>query len=1279
MIFHPPVGSSISTFDSLTHSSLNQSFELGLIQPAHALDTGLQKYVDWEPLGFGNYSAYKARNGLTSKFVELHLISWLQDRPRVIESLETQTQLIRSVGKRFSRPIVECVAGLSSKDPSQADSNREVPRIILEFSDTTSLDAFLLEASSLSKLQLAADLVTRIHCACSVGLYHGMLSDQTVRIIKNQHPECSIDYLERFYSSSDRFDSSPGDLYENDLRATVAILNTIILSVIEDENAYESISPRKLAIFKHFHGSASENLSIDDLFEKWLSLLREYAPVEKKQSIQSDSNDIDLNKATLETIPVFKNIDLSNGRADSQHQTDRTFEVNVSSIDKNLLQNDAEDEGTQELLCETNTAPAHRHEFLSLGDELGRFRLDGILGRGGMGIVYRGTDKTNGKQVAVKVLQFNGSDIAHAIRRFTKEARILASVQNEFVTELYDVGEDRGHHYLAMEFVDGTNLKDWMKSHTPVSERDSIKIVADIARALVNAHSLDIIHRDIKPENVLLSRKEHLTGEQAASENSIEQLSVKITDFGIARHVVQSTSMEVTRAGAMLGTPMYMAPEQCKGNAEVGPAADIYSLGITLYELLCGQPPFRSDDPMKLAAMQCFDPIPNLQKRNRQVSDRVANIVAKMLSKNPSDRYADAAQLLQELDRYLDGVPSDFDAHPRAPEFDRRKLWERKFEWELKSSPSQLWPYVTNTDRLNRASGLPPVAYTIEKDPIKGLRKFGSFRLGGIKIVWEEHPFEWIEGTRMGVLREFSSGPFKWFMSTVELQAKPNGRTQLIHTVKIEPRNTLGRIVSTVEAGWKGGRALDRVYKRIDTYLQSKRLNNSGKEPEVADAFEESAKLPNAKLRRLEQRMDMMIAKGIAVETAHKICDYLKTASTQALSKIRPANLGEALHLPVDEAIDACLVAASCGLLKLQWDILCPTCRVPATTESLLSNIGQHAECEACDIEFQSNVGNAIELVFCVHPEVREADTAKYCVGGPGHSPHVVSQIRIAPNERIELVIPAAVGDYVVRGTQLANQQVFRVSSKAAPSQLNLNLNTLGNSHHIPVLHAGQLSLIFTNDFETNQIVRVERTVDRTGVVTATTASTIARFRELFPEQTFCKDLPVAAEELSLFACELNNVDEVYGELGDNFAYECIHRCIGEIEEEVSRFRGAVVKTVGEGLLASFNDRTAAVEAAIGIRKLCSSKTDFSKFTMGIGIHRGRTLISTQNGRLDYFGTNARLVTNLAKKAGNSILLTNSIFSDSLTQEFIQSANLLTNISTVDLPGSTQLLIQQIF
>jgi serine/threonine protein kinase/class 3 adenylate cyclase len=1227
-----------------------------VLAPAEPRGFGRRReYCNWVPLPDKQGTAFAAEDSTTNEQVEIRFLPHLNGDEALKSELKRLVQQIQGSGEEIARPIIE----------DRTDD--AVPQLVLKRCAGVPLTEYLTAATATEHLQIAADIAFKLDKAHGRGLYHGCLLSSSILVMAGNGLCCSIDFAERFYREQSIQQVAPEQHYHQDAIRCVEVINEIAASLLGNSNAINEIAPRKLAVIKRLHRETAVAENGDKSLEMWIDALREWCPALQATPVR-DFLDHNAGSGTRE-VPSIHHYTPPQNLA-----SDRTGEVSVlMPPSSNAFAKPIKDEGTDEVAFEYDAKAGLARRAVSVGESLGRFRLDSILGRGGMGIVFRGTDSSTGGEVAVKVLQCNGSDIEHAVRRFNKEARILANVQNEFVTALLDVGHDRGHHYIAMEYVDGTNLKDWMQDKLPLPENDALQLTADIAKALIQAHSKQIIHRDIKPENILLARSKDPKQELPPRLQPLEQLGVKLTDFGIARHINQSSSMEVTRAGAMLGTPLYMSPEQCKGNNAVGPAADIYALGITLYEMLSGEPPFQSDDAMKLAAMQCFDPLPDLQRRNRAVSDRVAGIVNKMLAKTAEDRYADASQLYSDLERCLSGATTDFEAHPNLPAFDANRIWERVFSWELQSTPNQLWPFVSDTDRLNRAAGLPSVTYRNEKDPVRGLRKFGSFKLGGIKIAWEEHPFEWIEGKRMGVLREFSSGPFKWFMNTVELVPLASGGTRLVHTVKIEPRNTLGRIVSTIEAGWKGGKALDRIYHRIDSYLQTK-----GSEEALVDAFEESSKLPLTKSSRVEQRLDAMVQGGVSIDIAQKICDFVKSASPQAIAKIRPLSLAHQWSVEPMEMLDACLVAARCGLLRLQWDILCPTCRVAASSEPILSKISQHTECEACDVEFQSNIGNAIEMVFSVHPEIREIEEAKYCVGGPGHSPHVVSQLRLQPGERMEVQLSMAIGDYIVRSTSQTNQQAFRVRSSAAPSHLELDISTLGLGKHVPTVLMGQLTLVITNDQANVQLVRVERTVNRDDVFTAAAASAHPRFRELFPEQTFHRNLPVTTEELSLFAVEINNVDLLYSSLGDSDAYERIQRFLGKVEQTIGLFRGAVVKSVGEGLLVSFQDGTAAVQAALAVQKLKAEDRDFEIFDVGIGIHRGRTLISTQNGRLDYFGQTARLVTQLAKRAGAALLLSDTVFSDSCTHQILQNETCEREVTELSIAGFPTQLVQRI-
>lgn len=1193
--------------------------------------------IDWKPVpGQADATLFSALDSSSGNSVAVHLFPSLVAEPERRGGLERQAKLIEIVGGTVALPIIE----------SQFDVTP--PRVVVLTQDTLSLTEFLATATELQTLEVAASLFSSVERTAQRGLVHPTLVAESIRV-RERTTQVLIDYVLSNRCLSIEHDrpiaNGDSDLYVHALHTMVKIVSSALSGWV-DSGPSELLAGRRRAELRRLIRDTETDAPNLKNVDRWRTFLSEWT-VQNPDSVDQ-----------LDAASRMVEEELSDGI-----DNDRTCEIQIISEVQ-----DSDPDTTREIEPTQTPTLKSRPAIPAVGERLGRFELIEEIGQGGMGVVFRGTDLTTGDLVAVKVLKLGAGDITQAVRRFTKEGRLLATIQNPFVTQLYEVGVDRGHHYLAMEFVDGVDLKSWILDKLPLPQPEAISVVADIARALVDAHSREIVHRDIKPENVLLAKR-------IPESNSVDlrEMQVKLTDFGIARQIDQSESMAVTRAGALLGTPLYMSPEQFKGTESVSPASDIYALGITLYQLLCGETPFKADDPMQLAAMHCFDQPVNIQKRNRDVTDEVATVVHRMLAKKPSGRFADAAQLIRELDRIQSGQPSGLDVHPKFPETTGASLWEKTFQWDLQSSPDALWPHVSNTDRLNRAIGLPAVRYRTEKDERLGLRKFGSFKIGGMQVSWEEHPFEWVEGSRLGVLREFDRGPFKWFMSTVELRPKPDGGTHLVHTVRIQPRNTVGRVVSTIEAGWKGGRALDRVYKRIDTSIQAKK-----NELTSIDPFEAAGSLLAKQQSRLTQRLELLIQQGVTPETADKLEDFLRTAPAQALTHVRPIQLADDLQVDADEMLSACLIAASCDLLVLEWDVLCPTCRAPASTERILSSIDAHTECEACDVEFQSNVGNAIELVFRVHPEIRDADNAQYCVGGPGHAPHVVSQLRVTPGERLEFEIPVTEGDYILRGPRLSHSQPFSARTTSAPSHLDLCLKKIEQGNHSAVVRAGRLTLCLTNDFDTTQVVRVERTISRSNVITAAVASTHALFRRLFPEQLMGQDVPVATEQVTLLATTVNNIDSLYSELADQAAYQLTQQLLATIERVVQSNRGSVVKTSGENVLAAFSDASDAFEVAMSLADQIQSDETLRPLRVGFGIHRGRTLVTTQNGRLDYFGTATRIAGGLANLADGSVLLADSIFTDSAIVAHLNKLPLKIETDVLSVPGSPNQVVQRI-
>ncbi|RAY14643.1 serine/threonine protein kinase [Actinomadura craniellae] len=253
-----------------------------------------------------------------------------------------------------------------------------------------------------------------------------------------------------------------------------------------------------------------------------------------------------------------------------------------------------------------------------------RYRLDDRLATGGMGEVWRATDTLLDRIVAVKLLRQEYVSDAAALARFQAEARFAAAVQHGGIAQIYDYGEHEDRAYLVMELVPGEPLSKILRRIERLDAQATLDLMAQVARALHVAHEANIVHRDIKPANLMITE-----GEQ-----------VKITDFGIARGLEVSG---VTQTGMVMGTAHYVAPEQASGQP-VGPATDLYALGVVAYECLAGHPPFQGDTAVAIALQHVREPPPELPEI---VPEPVRDLIRALLAKEPDDRPADAREVAE--------------------------------------------------------------------------------------------------------------------------------------------------------------------------------------------------------------------------------------------------------------------------------------------------------------------------------------------------------------------------------------------------------------------------------------------------------------------------------------------------------------------------------------------------------------------------------------------------------------------------------------------------------
>ena len=262
-----------------------------------------------------------------------------------------------------------------------------------------------------------------------------------------------------------------------------------------------------------------------------------------------------------------------------------------------------------------------------------RYEVIERIGGGGMAIVYRGRDLLLHRQVAVKVLRQQFVNDEEFIKRFRREAQAAASLSHPNIVSVYDVGQEEDIHFIVMEYVEGINLNDKIKSEAPLSVEESVHIASQICDALDHAHQHQVIHRDIKPHNILIGHNGR----------------VKVTDFGIAR---AATSTDVTQTGAVLGSVHYFSPEHAKGVAQ-GPESDLYSLGVVLYQMLTNQLPFTGESPISVALKHIQEECVSPKDLNDLIPQSVENIVLKSLRKSVQERYHEANAMLQDLKQAL--------------------------------------------------------------------------------------------------------------------------------------------------------------------------------------------------------------------------------------------------------------------------------------------------------------------------------------------------------------------------------------------------------------------------------------------------------------------------------------------------------------------------------------------------------------------------------------------------------------------------------------------------
>jgi serine/threonine-protein kinase len=263
------------------------------------------------------------------------------------------------------------------------------------------------------------------------------------------------------------------------------------------------------------------------------------------------------------------------------------------------------------------------------GKHLGPYEITAPIGEGGMASVYQAYEESNRRYVALKVLPKHIAESRQFAARFQQEAHVIAQLRHPNILPVYDAGEDEGYTYIAMPLVTGGTLMRLLRGR-PLPPRQTLRVLSQVGSALDYAHSMGFIHRDVKPSNVLLD----------------EDGNCLLMDFGLAK--VLASSAQLTRSGSTLGTPMYMSPEQGRGE-KVDGRSDLYALGVMLYQMATGRVPFDGDTPINIIFKHIREPLPPPSALNPAIPAAVEQVIFKATAKDPNERYQSAAEMVQAL------------------------------------------------------------------------------------------------------------------------------------------------------------------------------------------------------------------------------------------------------------------------------------------------------------------------------------------------------------------------------------------------------------------------------------------------------------------------------------------------------------------------------------------------------------------------------------------------------------------------------------------------------
>ena len=553
-------------------------------------------------------------------------------------------------------------------------------------------------------------------------------------------------------------------------------------------------------------------------------------------------------------------------------------------------------------------------------------------------------------------------------------------------------------------------------------------------------------------------------------------------------------------------------------------------------------------------------------------------------------------------------------------------LSRRTWSWTFDLPPSVLWPVLADTNRFNEAMGLPPYVLEETPQPNGTVLRRGRGKAAGFTLEWEEKPYEWVLGRHFNVSRIFSKGPFRRFGPVFDLSSDGKGGSVVRYALEWEPLTLMGRLFGRRLADQAGAAVGQRILEAV-SFLKGERETPFELPHPV---------LPPGAFER---------AAAMAVEIDRSPYGNVLGGMASDLAHLKPKRLARQIGVAPRAAVEGCLAAVRAGLLTMSWDLLCTNCRGPKLSASALSELPRGAHCPSCNIDYDRDFEKNVELTFAPAPSVRPLMAGGFCLSGPMATPHVAVQLLLAPGERRTVAVDLPPGRYRLRTLHPGGTVDVEHEGGAFPG---LRATASGVEALPPSSEAGTVAFVNEAGFELAALIE-DRSWTRDSLTVPEVIS-LQAFRDLFAAATLRPGDEAGVSQVALLFSDLRGSTALYERLGDAAAYNVVREHFALLAAIVRDHDGAVVKTIGDAVMASFGDPAHAVRAALAMQARIADQD----LTLKLGVHMGPSVVVTLNDRLDYFGSTVNMAARLqGQSAGGDIVLSLAVADDPAVQTVI--------------------------